>query len=244
MNRRNALLTVLLVGWLAFWPLAGLAAEAGKVIAVRGSVTASTPDGQLRELKRGDDVFAGETIATGGASFVRLKFTDGGAMYLRAGSRFVIEDYTFEEKEKPNKSNFNLLRGGFRAVTGAIGREDQRAYAVRTPVSTIGIRGTDYQVRLCLGDCLDLASQGLPVPNDGLYTATYEGATVIDGVQIGPNQFSFTAPGGQTFLLNIAPDVLKIEILPEPDPPEQEGGVEGEFDIPAQQRTVVLECPL
>ena len=51
---------------------------------------------------------------------------------------------------------FRLLKGGFRAVSGLIGHTRREDYAVQTPVATIGIRGTDYEVRMCSGDCGDV----------------------------------------------------------------------------------------
>ena len=244
MRRSTGLGVTLLLLLLFAWPAALVAAEAGKVIAVRGEVTASDASGALRTLSRGDAVAEGETIATGANSFVRLRFSDGSSLHLRAGSRFAIEGYAHDEAGEAERSEFNLLRGGFRAVTGAIGRERPEGVKVTTPVSTIGIRGTDYQVRLCLGDCLDL---GVDAPEDGLYTATYDGVVVIQGVEIGPGLYSFTAPGGATVLLEEGPAVLTLDVLPPPDEPLEEvgAGVDGEFEIPAREGSVLtLQCPL
>jgi len=225
------------------------AGEAGKVIAVRGEVTASNAAGELRALKRGDDVLSGDTIATGANSFVRLRFTDGGSIYLRAATRFAIDEYAFQEEGKADTGQFNLIRGGFRAVTGAIGKEDKRSYAVKTPVSTIGIRGTDYTVRLCLGDCVDLRLEGIEPPEDGLYTGTNEGVVVVGDVEIPAGTYSYTTPDGQTVRLEVAPDVLRIEILPDPSLEEGQGAIgeegSGEFEIlEGERRVVTLECPL
>jgi len=244
MRRQMGMSLVVVLLLLLAWPVAGLAAEAGKVIAARGEVTVANAAGDLRALKRGDLFDSGETISTGANSFVRLKFSDGGSIHLRAASRLVIDDYAFNEAGKKDKSEFNLLRGGFRAVTGAIGRDNKEAYSVRTPVSTIGIRGTDYQVRLCFGDCIDL---GIDVPEDGLYTATFDGATVINGIEIGPGLFSFTTPSGATVLLEIGPDVLRLDVLPPPDTEGDDTDASGgeDFVIPARDQSVLtLECPL
>jgi hypothetical protein len=226
------------------WP----AGEAGKVLAVRGAVSAANAAGELRELKRGDDVFAGDTLNTGANSFVRVKFSDGGSIYLREASRFAIDGYAFNEEGKEDTGQFNLIRGGFRAVTGAIGKEDKRAYAVQTPVTTIGIRGTDYQVRLCLGDCIDLQLQGIEPPADGLYVGTNEGIVLIGGVEIPAGTYSYTTPDGRTVRLEVAPDVLRLEVLPDPSDESGDAGAEGggaDFEIPpSEARVLTLECPI
>ncbi|MDX1434446.1 MAG: FecR domain-containing protein, partial [Gammaproteobacteria bacterium] len=51
-----------------------------------------------------------------------------------------------------SRSFFSLLKGGLRTITGAIGKLNRKAYQIRTPVATIGIRGTEYLA--ALGDSL------------------------------------------------------------------------------------------
>lgn len=48
-----------------------------------------------------------------------------------------------------------LLKGGFRTVSGLIGKVNRDAYRITTPVATIGVRGTRYSARLCQGECPD-----------------------------------------------------------------------------------------
>ena len=129
------------------------AAEAGKVVNVAGRAAAATQQGDIRSLGRGEAVNSGDTVVTSSNSYVRMKFIDGASVILRPNSRFHIEEYQVAEKEEENRSFFSLVKGGFRAVTGAIGRRNRSGYRVRTAVATIGIRGTDYSMRTCAGDC-------------------------------------------------------------------------------------------
>jgi hypothetical protein len=46
-----------------------------------------------------------------------------------------------------------MVRGGFRAVTGLISKSSPNAARVQTNTATIGIRGTDFDARLCTGEC-------------------------------------------------------------------------------------------
>ena len=52
-----------------------------------------------------------------------------------------------------------LLRGGFRAVTGFISKGSPDAAKVQTATATIGIRGTDFDARLCGPECKAEASR-------------------------------------------------------------------------------------
>ncbi|MGB9429049.1 MAG: hypothetical protein WCC11_04110 [Gammaproteobacteria bacterium] len=66
---------------------------------------------------------------------------------------------------------FRLIKGGFRAISGFIGHAEHQDYAVETPVATIGIRGTGYEVRYC--------DSGCPAGEQGLYTGVGKGAIAV-----------------------------------------------------------------
>lgn len=84
------------------------------------------------------------------------------------------------QPSETSRAFFRLLRGGFRAVSGVIGKVNPNDYRVSTPVATIGIRGTDYVVVIC-----DAACARDPVLQEELPEGTaLEGgivANVIDG---------------------------------------------------------------
>ncbi len=154
------------------------AAEAGEVVTVAGRAAAATQDGDIRNLGRGGSVNSGDTVVTSSNSYVRLKFIDGASVILRPNSRFHIENYKLAKKEEESRSFFSLVKGGFRAVTGAIGKRNRRGYRVRTAVATIGIRGTDYSVRTCQGDCGNNPNGDYyQVHEGGIFVATQAGET-------------------------------------------------------------------
>ncbi|MFT4563243.1 MAG: hypothetical protein ACI9BW_002997 [Gammaproteobacteria bacterium] len=146
------------------------AVAAGKVVTVAGRAAAATQDGDIRKLRRGGQVHAGDTVVTSSHSYVRMKFVDGASVILRPNSRFHIEDYRLPEPKKEGRSFFNLVKGGFRAVTGLIGQQNPNSYRVRTAVATIGIRGTDYSVVSCV-DC--------PGSPDGDYYQVHDGGISV-----------------------------------------------------------------
>lgn len=153
---------------------------AAEVALVTGSVNAVAND-STRAIGRGDFIYAGETVQVGNNSYANLSFKDGSRVLLRPNSEFVVEAFRYDasmaqpeassppaatqdKKTKPaeavalqgssgNKAFFKLLKGGFRAISGAIGKVDRQNYRVTTPVATIGIRGTDYDAVLCAEDC-------------------------------------------------------------------------------------------
>src|SRR6267143_5720475 len=134
-------------------------------------------------------VQAGDTIRVGPASNAQIRMTDESIVGLRPGTVFGIDAYEYSGQAEP-RSIFSLLKGGFRTVTGAIGRLHSRErYAVRTPTATIGIRGTHYTVVHCDNDCgtlnrvslaaLDSIAQSDAAPGVGqsIPNGTYGGVT-------------------------------------------------------------------
>jgi len=133
----TALVAVLLSGH-------AVAETAGRVNFVVGEVSAISSDGNRRALMRGDLVNSGERLETGKGR-LQIRFTDGSFISLQPNTVFGLDNYTFA-KNKPNEGSllFNFIRGGMRTVSGAIGKVNRTNYKVKTPVATIGIRGTGY----------------------------------------------------------------------------------------------------
>src|SRR2546427_301743 len=131
----------------------GLAsAQAGRFLLAVGDVAVARGQAEIRAAT-GTPVQSGDTIRVGPASNAQIRMTDDSIVGLRPGTVFRIDAYEYSGQAEP-RSIFSLLKGGFRAVTGAIGRlHNRERYAVRTPTATIGIRGTHYTVVHCDNDC-------------------------------------------------------------------------------------------
>lgn len=189
------LLNASLIGLL----LAGNAFADGKLSHLSGAVTLQKADGSKLTATPGTEVKQGDTVLTGANGFARLETTDGGEIVLRPNSQFKIEKYNYD-KDKPEEDNFvyEMLKGGLRTVTGLIGKRGNKdAYKGNTPTSTIGIRGTFFEVRVCAGDC-----GALP---DGTYFSVRSGS-ILTGNGAG----SLTMTAGQIVFvpLNGAPQLL------------------------------------
>lgn len=132
-----------------------VAAPIAHVQEATGIVSVSKQGGRRILAAPGSALEEGDTVFTEKASEARLRFTDGGLIALRPNSALSIEAYRFSEPEPQNDSLvMSLLKGGLRNITGLIGkRGKQDAYRLNAVVGTIGIRGTDFIVRLCEADC-------------------------------------------------------------------------------------------
>jgi len=134
--------------------LAGLAHAAepvGTVLTVKGVVTAERAGGEAVFLDTESAVHEGDTIISAEKSFAVISFIDDSRVVVRQESELLIEGYRFDEDER--SSVLNLLKGGIRAVTGTIARENPDNYKLETPVASLGVRGTSYDARLCDEAC-------------------------------------------------------------------------------------------
>lgn len=131
---------------------------AGSVGYMSGTLVAQRADGTVKVLAPKSEVLAGDMLITAKDSYAQIRMSDGAQMTLRPNSNLRIEAYGFK-REDPQSDNavFRLLKGGFRTVTGLIGkRGNADAYKVHAASATIGIRGTDFSSRLCASkDCQD-----------------------------------------------------------------------------------------
>jgi len=181
---RRSALRWMLAAALAAGALPGRAETVGRVLLAAGDAFAVRSGQQVR-LALNSPVESADVLRTGPASSLQVRFSDEGMIELRENSEFAIEQYHFSGKaDGSERGFFHLLKGGFRAVSGLIGRVEHDNYKVRTETSTIGIRGTDYAVRDCRGDC----GQGV---RNGLYGR-------VLGLSSGTNQVTLTNNTGVT----------------------------------------------
>lgn len=161
MKTANLLFSLLLMAMPALAQAAGdqLTEEAaGRIGNMSGTLVVQRVDGTVRVVRPKAAVFAGDMLITGKDSYAQVEMNDGTKMTIRPNSNLRIEAYQFK-KEKPQSDNIvlRLLKGGFRTLTGLIGkRGNTDAYKLRAATATIGIRGTDFATRLCATkDCQD-----------------------------------------------------------------------------------------
>ncbi|KQT09634.1 FecR family protein [Ramlibacter sp. Leaf400] len=130
-----------------------LAQAAGEVEFARGVGFAQSPGEAPRTLGKGLPLREGDRLTTADGASAIVKLQDGTRMTVRPNSEIVISQYRFREDAPDNNMLLQMVRGGFRAVTGLISKGSPHAAKVQTSTATIGIRGTDFDARLCTRDC-------------------------------------------------------------------------------------------
>ena len=180
--------------------LDAFAAPAGEVTHVSGALMVRKADGSSKILAPQSKVDAGDLLATAGDTYARVKFADGGEVTLRPNTQFRIEAFVYDQTTPAKDSAlFNLIKGGLRTITGAIGKRKPDTYQMRTTVATIGIRGTNYGLLLCLNDCQNLRNNEGQVPHNGLHLDVAQGLISVTNAGgerlLSIGQFGFVQDG-------------------------------------------------
>lgn len=190
-------------------------APSGRIAFAKGNVVASAASGRARALKTGYPLYNGERVVTNANSYAVLVFRDESRVTILPNTEFVVERFEYmAEAPAEGRSFFRLVRGGLRAVTGAIGKARRSRYRMNTPVATIGIRGTAYDA-VCQGTCVNPG--GAPDPSgDGLFVDVTEGFVDFDGsnpVGAGEDVVMINAQGASPFIVPAMPFTIS-----QPDP--------------------------
>ena len=181
------------------------AQTAGKVLLSVGDVSV-VRGGERARLTAGAMVSAGDSVVTGPDSYAQIRFSDDALVALKPETEFRIERFNFTGKQDGSEAAvFRLVRGGFRTLTGQIGKLNHDQYQLLTTQATIGIRGTHYQVQICAaGQC---RNRGADV-GAGMYGGAYEGGVVVangfGSGEFGADEF-FYVPDGQAPLRWLGP---------------------------------------
>lgn len=136
---------------------------AGYLDAVRGEVTATQPSQGRRTLGLEDKVFAHDVVATGPGAAARIVFRDKSVLEIKESSQVALVDFAFAKQgEKAMTVKFAV--GVFRMITGEIVKANPDKFKVESPLSVIGIRGTDFASQVGRGSELHaLFSSGTPI---------------------------------------------------------------------------------
>lgn len=114
---------------------------AGTVARVQGEVLASFL-GQGRPLAEGATVYLADTVLTGTDARVQVRLRDGSDLTLGANGALTLDGLIAAPLGEPGGGpgdGFSVLAGAFRLIAAPTPGAE-----IRTPVATIGIRGTDF----------------------------------------------------------------------------------------------------
>ena len=184
---------------------------------VRGIAIVQQDNASPRIMGKGSVLAQGDRISTSDGSLAIVKLQDGTRMTVRPSTELVLTQFKYDTNSTDNSMVLNLLRGGLRAITGLINKNGAGTARIQTNTATIGIRGTDFDARLCRSDCqTEGARQADTVrPNAVLASAKLQGVRgqldavtssgerrrVADGASLFPGETVETSPNSEGVLI-------------------------------------------
>ena len=115
----------------------------GTVEKLAGTVTLTRTDGTTVQASKGTAVFSGDIIKTDASANIGIKFVDDTSFSLGESGRMVIDEMIYDpSNNSSSSSSFSVVKGVFSFVSGQVAKSGDDAMVVKTPVASIGIRGT------------------------------------------------------------------------------------------------------
>ena len=132
----------------------GVSGQAGVAAAVRGDVTLVATTVQQpghvvgMAMGSGDKIFLGDNIETGPDAGMQIMLLDETIFTIGPDAGMVIDEFVYDPSTSTGQVTASVVKGAFRFVSGRVAKETPQNMSVRTPVGTIGIRGTSAAGRV------------------------------------------------------------------------------------------------
>lgn len=99
---------------------------------------------RVADLAPGAPVRPGDTLVTLADSLAEVTLADGSTLTLAQATVFALDRVEFGPDKSLAHAALRLVGGAFMAAVNKLGQVRESDFAVRTPLATIGIRGTTF----------------------------------------------------------------------------------------------------
>jgi hypothetical protein len=122
-------------------------------VLIRGAGTPQPRPAVLRQR-----VGLNDEVQTGGDSQLQVLLLDRSVLTVGANARFSVDRFVFDPRRNARSLGAAVIRGAFRFMSGRQLGLSPNAVSIRTPVATIGIRGTILE-GVVGSDAIDIAAR-------------------------------------------------------------------------------------
>lgn len=134
-----------LCGVLAAMPAMAAEDHIGRVKQISGTAQVER-DGESAILGMNAPIFQDDRILTGEDGSVGVLFADDTRFSIGPNAETVIDSFIYDPRAGELDMAIGLARGTAAFITGRIGQFSPESVAIRSPVATIGVRGTRFVV--------------------------------------------------------------------------------------------------
>ena len=132
---------------LAFAALPALAADIGQVKTAKGTVVIERAGATLA-AKPGTRIETGDVLRTGPDGAAGVTMNDNALMSVGPNSVLSLDAFAFDATTYQGRMDATLSKGTLSVVSGKIAKQSPDAMKVRTPASVLGVRGTEFVVKV------------------------------------------------------------------------------------------------
>jgi hypothetical protein len=131
-------------------PAAAFADDGGvaTVKTTQGPAFVVATDGNRTPAAVGLEVPEHATLETGSGGSIGVTFRDNSTVSIGPDTQIAIDDFVFKPESQQYAFVTRMAKGTMAYVSGTIAKIKPDAVAVKTPVGTIGVRGTRFLVKL------------------------------------------------------------------------------------------------
>ena len=121
--------------------------DAGQIKTASGTVYLER-DGKRLPAQVGMPVRQSDTLVTGADGAAGVTFTDNSLLSVGPNSVLAIDGYAFDTTTHAGKFDASLRKGTLAVISGKMVKQSPDAMRVRTPSSIMGVRGTEFVVKV------------------------------------------------------------------------------------------------
>lgn len=127
----------------AITPAMSLGQDVGITAVVRNDVRVTTPANPvLHKAKVRERIALGNDIITGKSSMTQLLLLDRTSFTVGASARVRIDRFVYDPASNASSVSASVAKGAFRFMSGRALKNGREGSSIKTPVASIGIRGT------------------------------------------------------------------------------------------------------
>ena len=121
------------------------AADIGQIKVAKGQVSIER-NGKSLPGEVGARLQPSDVLKTGADGSVGITMSDNTLLSAGPNSILSLDGYAFDSTTNQGQLDVSLQKGSLAVISGRIAKQSPDAMKVRTPASTLGVRGTEFVV--------------------------------------------------------------------------------------------------
>jgi len=104
--------------------------------------------GSRKPADIGHTVLMNDLLTTGDTGAMGITFKDNTMISIGPDTEFVVDEFVYQPRQNNLSFGSKMMRGTLHFVSGTIAKLSPESVSVKTPVGTIGIRGTRFLIKI------------------------------------------------------------------------------------------------